>query len=101
MSDWYKVRRRDVVAHGGSGLFKSHTSLYEALSAVYPDYQWEYLNFVDSASKIKNGFWDSLENQKKFLDKVAQELGITEVTILCYLLFICAVGCFVPCCSEY
>lgn len=80
-SDWYNVRAYDVKAsakypfikvkeNGGESLItnKYGGSLVKALMAIYPEYEWKPWKFI---GKIESEFWNSYENQKRFLDDFA------------------------------
>ena len=39
--DWYRLRRDDVIAFGGSSLLRYHDdSVYTLLKTIYPEYKW-------------------------------------------------------------
>jgi hypothetical protein len=44
------------------------------LASVYPEYNWLPWKF----SQCPKNFWDSIENQKKFVEWAAKELKINE-----------------------
>jgi hypothetical protein len=83
---WYNVTVAEVKAKGGNDILQHHggsltkgtssQSCYSdyaiALSLAYPQIDW-------SVSKMPTGFWKKLENQRKFLDQVAREMGIQTV----------------------
>lgn len=78
-SDWYRVSQRDVLRRGGSGLFKYHASLGDALRAVYPEYEWQESSFPRT-----RGHWVDVNNLRHFLDSVAGELGVQQVSALAF-----------------
>jgi hypothetical protein len=46
------------------------------LSTVYPEYDWLPWKFV----KCPHDYWDDLKNQRKFMDWVATQLNIKEMS---------------------
>ena len=71
--DWYKVKAKDLIELGGRGLLQRYgDSLIQLVKTLYPDKKWEEWRFIH-ASK---GFWDDVNNQKKFLDTVSKKLNI-------------------------
>ncbi len=47
-------------------------NIITALSCVYPEHTWE-------PARVATGYWLEKQNQKRFLDSLAQELHITHV----------------------
>lgn len=78
LSDWYKgsnslrtsltslipVKMEQVERIGGGALLRHYynDSLSNALSICYPEYNWMHWKF----SKVPQGFWSNIENQKIF-----------------------------------
>ena len=61
---------------GGAGLLQEYKgSPIALLSAVYPDYDWLPWKF----SRCAHGYWDSLDNQKKFLEWAGKEWEIKNM----------------------
>jgi hypothetical protein len=56
------------------------------LKAVYPDYAWQPLRFVESGHTPR-GFWADDKNLLKVLEKAAQKLGIKQVKRRIFCLF--------------
>src|SRR5690606_10752133 len=50
-------------------------SVYEMLKKVYPEHEWDPLRF----GKVPQGYWHNLDNQRKFLDRIGEELGVKEL----------------------
>jgi len=67
-----------VKDRGGAALFTQYKSLPEALQAIYPDHSWDPTKFLQGA-KAQNRYWVNLDNQRAFLDEVAESLGIVKV----------------------
>ena len=75
MDDWYNVTQ-DVIKRNGGGRFMIDyykNSPSSALQNVYPEHNWDLEKFK---YKPRN-FWDSLDNQKKFFDRLHAQLGYT------------------------
>jgi hypothetical protein len=58
----------------GSLLEKYHGSLYMMLSSIYPEYDWLPWKF----EKTPQNYWGDTENQRKYLDWAATQLGIKD-----------------------
>ncbi len=86
-SDWYKVSKSQIVRLGGSKLFEQYPTVSEALKAAYPEIQWDPLKFK-GAGRVSNSYWTDIENQRRFVDRLALELQITNVHLLFSLSFL-------------
>eukprot|EP01114_Cavostelium_apophysatum_P017882 TRINITY_DN5405_c0_g1_i1.p1 TRINITY_DN5405_c0_g1~~TRINITY_DN5405_c0_g1_i1.p1 ORF type:complete len:716 (-),score=103.25 TRINITY_DN5405_c0_g1_i1:1172-3319(-) len=76
-SNWPKVTLKEIRECGGAPLLKQYGgSLYEALCAVYPEEQHK-LNASDFHN-VPKGYWADPANQKKFMDKIAEDLQIKK-----------------------
>ena len=62
-------------------MFDRYISLDNALQAVYPEFAWQPSRF-NAGGKLRKGFWQSVANQRDFLDKLGKELGINQVDSL-------------------
>ncbi len=90
-SAWYNVSTQKLIQYGGQPLlFKYAHSLSKALSSIYPEYptgfllktfshllihflhKWNIFKFARVPSK----YWDSLHNQRAFMDDLASSLNI-------------------------
>ena len=72
---WYKVSNQDIVDQGGSALLmRYHGSLPAVLEAIYPETPWDPLRF----SRAPRNHWQSLENQREFMDSIARKLGMKD-----------------------
>jgi hypothetical protein len=73
--DWYNVKLADVDKLHGAGLLHQYgNSLVKALANVYPEYQWNEWKFT----QVSKGYWDNIENQKKFMTSLSRELGVSR-----------------------
>ena len=60
-------------------MFNYHASLGAALQDIYPEHPWNPTQFL-AASRMARGGWQSMTNKKQFFDKVAKDLGLTDVS---------------------
>jgi hypothetical protein len=77
-SNWYLVTTRDFADNGGSGLLRHHyqDSVSNAVMQTFPHHAWLPWKF----KLTPRGYWNSIENQRKFVDWFAAEHGIKNVT---------------------
>jgi hypothetical protein len=75
--DWYRVKSSDIKAVPGGERFLSayDNSLHKMLSSLMPRFEWVPWNF----EAVPRGFWNSIENQKQYLEWLAMELGIKKM----------------------
>ena len=52
LSDWYNVKREDIIKIGGSAIFP-YTSLPKLLATVYPKYAWQASKFLRPRSRTE------------------------------------------------
>jgi hypothetical protein len=73
---WYKLSLEDLKKGDARGMLQEYYngSFIKALEGVYLEYTWIPWLF----QQVPVNFWADLGNQKKFLDWVAGELGITS-----------------------
>ena len=83
---WYGVSKAEVWKRGGAGLFYKYSSMDELLQTLYPDYNWDRSKFIDRdkarQETRRKSFWAIKENQRKFLDQVAKDLSISQVSLI-------------------
>jgi hypothetical protein len=79
LDDFYNTTVDDVKSHGGAALL--HTcygnSLHRAVQDVYIHYKWLPWKF---SQNVKEGFWDSIDNQRSFLDWLGNEAGFKAMS---------------------
>ena len=76
LDGWYSITSTDFIQSGAGGLLKLYgDSLPKLLAAVYPNHQWDSAKFTVRS----RNYWTSLENQRKFMDDLAQKLGIRQL----------------------
>jgi hypothetical protein len=72
-SEWYNVSPHVLEHHGARLLLQQyHHNLAQVLQSVYPEYDWYPWLFL----RAPTNYWISLENQRKFCDWLAVQLGI-------------------------
>jgi hypothetical protein len=72
--DWYKVHPTDIYNTGGKTLLQRYdNSVYQMLSAIYPEYELHQWNFE---SEIQRGCWDDIKCQRMFVDWLSKKLNI-------------------------
>jgi len=64
----------------GGTLFYYYPSLEAALRAIYPNYQWQTVAFLEAGSKIW-GFWKNENKLLEALDWAEKKIGIQKVKI--------------------
>ena len=74
--DWYNVTYKDFVNNNGKSLLAIYNhSHIKLITSLFPDYNWLPWKFKN----IPNGYWKDLNNQRKFLEQVAIEVGIKNL----------------------
>lgn len=72
---WKGVRRREVVAAGGSRLLTYSGSLFNALREAFPK-QFSGVLELEARCHVGPGFWADPANHRRFLEQVRQQMGI-------------------------
>lgn len=75
--DWYKLKQSDVKNKGGGGLIVLHYggSMFRALSTIFPEHKWQPWRFDVTPA----GFWDDIDNQRRFFEWLGSELNIHQL----------------------
>eukprot|EP01114_Cavostelium_apophysatum_P003599 TRINITY_DN1359_c0_g1_i1.p1 TRINITY_DN1359_c0_g1~~TRINITY_DN1359_c0_g1_i1.p1 ORF type:complete len:535 (+),score=93.88 TRINITY_DN1359_c0_g1_i1:146-1750(+) len=76
LDDWYRVRTRDIEAHGGTDFlntFGKPRRLIKALRALYPSKDWKPWLFKDGT--VGSGYWKDKNEQRYFMDYLGQQFG--------------------------
>ena len=88
MHDWYNVTNqvlpfhflvlilKDLAQLHGRTLLYRYSSLYQLLSTVFPDYNWEPWKF----NKIPRNILDDINTQRKFLEWAGKQLNVKEMS---------------------
>jgi hypothetical protein len=74
LGGWYSVSKTDVLQHLKE--FKNGNKpivLADLVRLAYPHHDWIEWKFE---SGVRNGFWNDLENQRRFVDWFADQCGI-------------------------
>jgi len=75
MESWYRVTNQTLLDNGASALLKKHEgSLFSLFSAVFPEHKWDPLKF----SQAPRNYWNSIDNQRNFMDELGRSLGMKE-----------------------
>jgi hypothetical protein len=61
---------------GGAVLALYGESLINILKSIFPDHEWVEWGF----SHVPGGFWNTIENQRKYFDWLERKLNITDKT---------------------
>jgi hypothetical protein len=70
--DWYKVTTKDFSDNNGDGLLNYYDrSPYQNLKFLYPEKEWLPWKF----GMTYLGFWESIENQKWYMEWLFKQLG--------------------------
>jgi len=71
--NWYHVTNDEIIHHGGHGLLQVNDgSIINTITSTFPEYPWKLWKFAH----LPEGHWQSLQNQRKFMDDLAQEMNI-------------------------
>jgi hypothetical protein len=93
--DWYSIRQKDLTELGGPfemlilqfrsalnvivgvSLLQRHYkgSVFALVKALRPDHKWLEWEF----SQTPQGFWNNVQNQRRFLDWAGGELGVASM----------------------
>jgi len=77
-SDWGRITLEQIVKGGGTTLLvKNNFSLFNILQQVYPEVKWDR-SWFPRLSKYPTNFWNSLENQRNFLDSIANQYHVIQ-----------------------
>jgi hypothetical protein len=74
-SDWYKLKKEDIYANGGSGIFNHESSHITALVNCYPEIEWQIWRF----ETVPMNYWESYDNKRYYMDWVAEQCNISHI----------------------
>jgi hypothetical protein len=90
-SDWYTLKKEDIVKRGGHSLLAYHYSHSpsRALSSIYPHTTWHHWKFHQTPVKNicflfvftdskKGHFWDSYQNCRSYMEWLGDELKVDK-----------------------
>jgi hypothetical protein len=73
--DWYGISRKAFEQHHGASLLgRYYSTILNAVSDFYPNYEWKPWLFA----KTKNAFWQNLDNQRAYMDWLFIQLGYSK-----------------------
>lgn len=76
LGDFYNITLKQLHGLGGAGLLGWYNfSLKTALARAYPEHEWFEWKFT----RVAPEYWDSVENQRTFLDWVAKQLRTQQL----------------------
>ncbi len=73
------IKKKVKIPHGLSTTYSrefviSYLLIFIVLSVIFPEYNWVPWKF----NRVPTGFWDDIENHKKFFNWVAKEKNIQK-----------------------
>jgi hypothetical protein len=76
LADWYTITRQDLISRNGGGLLRHYfdDSASTAVMLSFPSHPWLPWKF----QRAPKGYWNILENRKKFLAWYAEQNKIKE-----------------------
>ncbi len=86
--DWYHVTYHKLFQHGGAGILQQYNnSPSKLITTLFPQYLeslvlWLHRRFhwdLTKFSHVPKGFWNSLVNQRKFMEDIARKFSISCV----------------------
>lgn len=80
--EWSKIRIKDILNKGGSGLIKKHNnSLFASLEAVYHQISWDrdWFSYLPKEKRYPPNYWKNKSNQRKFFDDLGRKFKIEDV----------------------
>ena len=74
--DYYTLSNDHFQKNGGNGLIKEYNSSpYKLISTIYKEYTWLQWKF----NQVETGFWDSPENQRKYMEWLFKKLKYKKI----------------------
>jgi hypothetical protein len=74
--DWYQLSATELVQHGGTTLYsRNQFSRFNLLKQAFPNVDWKPWCF----GRVERGFWQSRENQRKYMDWLGNELAYSKM----------------------
>jgi hypothetical protein len=73
---WYQLTGAEIAHYGAQTLLIGYYngSLCTALKNVYPEYEWDALQF----KKAPHGLWKTPQQCREFMDRISDQLNITK-----------------------
>jgi len=71
--DWYQITQKPIRDNYGAGLLVHYYngSPFQLLKTIFPEYEWLEWNF----KSCYNGFWQNIENQRRYMVWLGKKLG--------------------------
>jgi hypothetical protein len=73
INSWYKVKAKDL-ENLGLPMNQLKLDIHTLITIAYPEYEWHVWLF----DIVPNGFWDNLENHRRYLHWFAEKHNITN-----------------------
>lgn len=76
--DWKNLSKRTIMNHGGQSLlyFYHEKDLYKLLSSIYPNYPWDYFDFL---STVAHKYFKSQANQRDFMEYLYKKFSFESL----------------------
>jgi hypothetical protein len=76
LEDWYNISSKQVSKKKARFIKTYYNgSLFKALTKLYPEYEWDPLQFA----KLPQYYWNDIANQRNALDRIGKELGVQKM----------------------
>jgi hypothetical protein len=77
MEDWYKITSKSIIQNKGGGLLKKYYNNSPIIfcKTIFPEYEWLDWKF----NFISRGYWDLVENRKKYAIWLGKELNFNNM----------------------
>ena len=75
-NDWLQISIKQLKDHGAHQLLNIHGTMAKLLRHVYPEFQWDDVDPCEN--RIPTHYFESIVNQRKFLDSVAEKLNVRQ-----------------------
>jgi hypothetical protein len=74
--DWKKIPVKTFIQYGGWPLLHFYGKYSRIFQSLYPHHNWVKRDRV--VSRIPSNYWNDMNNQKKFIQKLEQQLNIKQ-----------------------
>src|ERR1700679_3808712 len=82
IEDWYQVKAKDIIQHGGTSLLnKFGNSPSKLISSTFPNFKWNINKFksMPHLNFMPHGYWNDIHNQKVKLNEIGKMIGIKKI----------------------
>jgi hypothetical protein len=75
--DWYQITSDILRKNYGNGMVNNSRkyAYYDILKKIYPEYNWLPWKFT----RVSDGFWDDINNQRKYMEWLFKKLNYINV----------------------